>query len=125
MGSHFSERFYAPDRRLLSQWWCLTGRQQRLRYQLNMARALGIGTLVIGWAVYDTLWVSPLSSNLRITNITCIGLGFVAYGLSQVLSGRAHARRRHDGDLYGCQCLDANPSGSARTYCRDNRRRQP
>ena len=42
---------------------------------VNMARALGIGTLVIGWAVYDTLWVSPLSSNLRITNIiSCIGL---------------------------------------------------
>ncbi|MEE2901434.1 MAG: urate hydroxylase PuuD [Myxococcota bacterium] len=73
---------------------------------VNMARALGIGTLVIGWAVYDTLWVSPLSSNLRITNIiSCIGLGFVAYGLSQVLSGRA--AYMHVGAMMGT-CMVAN-----------------
>ena len=73
---------------------------------VNLARALGIGTLVIGWAVYDTLWVSPLSSNLKLaTIISCIGLGCVAYGLSQFLSGRA--AYMHVGAMMGT-CMVAN-----------------
>ena len=55
-----------------------------------MARTLGIATLVLGWAVYDFLWVSPLATKGRFANIlSCIGLGCVAYVLSQFLSGRA------------------------------------
>jgi|GEM_PF-446992 len=73
---------------------------------VNIARGLGIATLIVGWTVYDSLWISPLSSNLRITNIiSCIGLGFVAYGLSQFLSGRA--AYMHVGAMMGT-CMVAN-----------------
>jgi len=52
--------------------------------------AIGLGTLVVTWVVYDLIWVSPLGKSSWIggglTTAMIIG---VAFGLSQVLSGRA------------------------------------
>ncbi len=54
------------------------------------AAGIGVGTLVVGWVVYDLLCKSPL----RDAPVALAGLGFtlitaVAYGLAQVLSPRA------------------------------------
>lgn len=57
----------------------------------STAMLIGIGTLVLGWAVYDLLWWSPLgkSAPAVATALTVAMVFGVAYGLSQVLSGRA------------------------------------
>ena len=54
------------------------------------AISLGVATLVIGWLVYDGLWMSPLAAHEKALNVACfLLLAGVAWGLSQVLSGRA------------------------------------
>ncbi|MFN8674428.1 MAG: urate hydroxylase PuuD [Candidatus Sericytochromatia bacterium] len=56
----------------------------------SQAIMLGIGTLIGGWAVYDTIWNSPLSKKPMITATACFLMVIgVAYGLTQVLSARA------------------------------------
>lgn len=54
------------------------------------AIAIGVGTLVGGWLIYDLLWRSPLGQNgplaFAISMALLVGL---SYGLSQLLSGRA------------------------------------
>jgi uncharacterized membrane protein len=54
------------------------------------AIGVGLGTLVIGWAVYDALCRSPLGRRDGLLAIVmyCL-IVFAAYGLSVVLSGRA------------------------------------
>ncbi len=54
------------------------------------AVALGLGTLVVGWAVYDLLWRSPLGRNhgALAAAVSFLLLAGVAYGLSRVMSGR-------------------------------------
>src|SRR5881296_4061629 len=55
------------------------------------AVTLGIGVLIVGWAVYDLLWSSPLArgSGLAAALVSWVLLLVVVYGLTHVLSGRA------------------------------------
>jgi uncharacterized membrane protein len=54
------------------------------------AIAIGVGTLALGWLVYDQLWRSPLGKNTPLAaTISLALLLLVAFGLTRVLSGRA------------------------------------
>ena len=54
------------------------------------AVAIGIATLIVSWFVYDLLWRSPLAGNTWLANLISLALVVgVAFGLAQVLSGRA------------------------------------
>jgi uncharacterized membrane protein len=56
----------------------------------NIALAAGIGVAVLGWVVYDLLVLSPLGKHdAAIAAIGLPALMGVAYGLRQVMSGRA------------------------------------
>jgi uncharacterized membrane protein len=56
----------------------------------DLAITLGVATLVIGWLLYDGLWISPLASHEKTLNVICfLLLGGIAWGLSQLISGRA------------------------------------
>lgn len=58
----------------------------------SVGRAAGIGTvaIILGWVVYDLLWMSPLGKNEAVGTVVCYGLLVaLAYGLTQVMSGRA------------------------------------
>lgn len=55
-----------------------------------VAVAIGLGTLVIGWVVYDRLCKSPLADNPRLLGLVgYLLIVAVAFGLFQVLGGRA------------------------------------
>jgi uncharacterized membrane protein len=52
--------------------------------------AIGLGTLVVGFALYDLIWISPLGRSPVVGGTICyILLMGVAYGLCHLLSGRA------------------------------------
>ncbi len=54
------------------------------------AIAIGLGTLVVGWTVYDLLCRSPLGKREGLLGLVMYGLiVLAAYGLSHFLSGRA------------------------------------
>ena len=54
-----------------------------------VAIAIGVGTLVLGWLVYDVLCKSRLGQNDRLLGVAvCLFTVLVAYGLCQVFSGR-------------------------------------
>jgi uncharacterized membrane protein/plastocyanin len=54
------------------------------------AHAIGLLTPVVAWFVYDAIWRSPLAKNPDAASILSAALCVaIAYGLSQVLSGRA------------------------------------
>ncbi|MEZ5594604.1 MAG: urate hydroxylase PuuD [Gammaproteobacteria bacterium] len=54
-----------------------------------VAIAIGIGTIVLGWLVYDVLCKSRLGQNDRLLGVAvCLFTVLVAYGLCQVFSGR-------------------------------------
>src|SRR5262249_56310108 len=57
----------------------------------GQAVALGIGLLIVGWAVYDLLWSSPLArgDGLAALLVSLVLLLPVVYPLTHVLSGRA------------------------------------
>ena len=64
------------------------------------ASTVGVATLVVGWAVYDALWVSPLArSEGAATVVSLAVLAVTAWGLTQVMSGRA--AYIHVGSLFG------------------------
>jgi uncharacterized membrane protein len=55
-----------------------------------VAITIGVATLVGGWFVYDLLWRSPLGKNTPLAFAISFALLIgIAFGLSQVLSGRA------------------------------------
>jgi uncharacterized membrane protein len=57
---------------------------------LGVAVGIGIGALVFGWLIYDLLMISPLGRNEKLFAVVAYTLVVgAAYGLSQVLSGRA------------------------------------
>lgn len=67
---------------------------------MSHAAALGLGSLVLGWVVYDLLWISPLAKRPRLAGALSVGLAIgVAWLLSQYLSGRA--AYIHVGALFG------------------------
>jgi len=54
------------------------------------AAGIGIASLVVGWVVYDLLWLSPLARNEAAgAAVSYVLVVAAAYGLSQTLSGRA------------------------------------
>jgi uncharacterized membrane protein len=55
------------------------------------AAAVGIGLLIVSWAVYDALWTSPLArgGGQAAAATSWVLLFTVVYGLTHVLSGRA------------------------------------
>ena len=62
--------------------------------------AIGIGTLIVGWIVYDLIWVSPLGRIPLVSGTICYFLIVaLAYGLTHLLSGRA--AYIHIGALFG------------------------
>lgn len=64
------------------------------------ASGIGIASLVVGWVVYDLLWLSPLARNEAAgAAVSYLLLVAAAYGLSQTLSGRA--AYMHVGALMG------------------------
>jgi uncharacterized membrane protein len=67
---------------------------------VGAAIALGVGTLVVGWLIYDALWRSPLGHHtLPAAAISFLLLAGIAFGLSHLLSGRA--AYMHVGALLG------------------------
>ena len=67
---------------------------------LPVAVLIGLGTLGLGWLVYDFLWRSPLGRNPPLaTAISFLLLAAIAFGLSRVFSGRA--AYMHVGALLG------------------------
>ena len=64
------------------------------------AIAIGLGTLVVGFTVYELLWSSPLGRSPLVAGIVCYLLVVaLAYGLTHVISGRA--AYIHIGALFG------------------------
>jgi len=55
------------------------------------AAVVGVGLLIVSWAVYDQIWTSPLArgSGRPAVVVSWILLFAVVYGLTRVLSGRA------------------------------------
>jgi uncharacterized membrane protein len=61
-----------------------------LEIQPWVAIAVGLGTLIGGWLVYDLMMLSPLGKNEKVfAVIAYVMLVALAYGLTRVLSGRA------------------------------------
>src|SRR5579863_3629025 len=61
---------------------------------------IGIGTLIVGWLVYDLIWTSPLGRSPVAAGILCYLLVVaLVYGLTHLLSGRA--AYIHIGALFG------------------------
>ena len=64
------------------------------------AGAIGAGAIVLGWIVYDALWLSPLERREPIgAAISLVLLAVVAWGLCEAMSGRA--AYIHIGSLFG------------------------
>lgn len=67
---------------------------------LTTGVAIGIGVLILGWVVYDLLALSPLARSPLLFAVVAYGLIVgVAYGLSNVFSGRA--AYIHVGAMFG------------------------
>ncbi len=67
---------------------------------MGEAVAIGIGTLVLGFTVYELLWSSPLGRSPLLAGIICYLLVVaLAYGLTRLISGRA--AYIHVGALFG------------------------
>lgn len=55
-----------------------------------VAAAIGIGTFIVGWIVYDLLWLSPLAKNEPVAIvISYVLIVALAWWLPQVMSNRA------------------------------------
>ena len=64
------------------------------------AVGIGIGTLIVGWLIYDLLMISPLGLNEKVfAVIAYILIVATAYGLTRILSGRG--AYIHIGALFG------------------------
>jgi len=77
---------------LLGVVYHMGGLMVELDGPVSSGAAAGIGTLalIVGWAVYDLLWLSPLGKQEWLGAILSYGLLMaLAYGLAQVMSGRA------------------------------------
>jgi len=64
------------------------------------AVGIGIGTLIVGWLMYDLLMISPLGRNEKLfAVIAYVLIVATAYGLTHILSGRG--AYIHIGALFG------------------------
>ncbi len=60
-----------------------------MELSVPVAVAIGVGTLVFGWFVYDLLCKSPLGGNDKVLGLAVfVFVSIAAYGLCQVFSGR-------------------------------------
>ncbi|MGH9680041.1 MAG: urate hydroxylase PuuD, partial [Candidatus Acidiferrales bacterium] len=67
---------------------------------LGAGIAIGIGTLIVGLAVYEAIWMSPLGRSPLLGAVVCyLFVVALAYGLTHVISGRA--AYIHVGALFG------------------------
>jgi len=67
---------------------------------MGAAVAIGLGTLLIGFTVYEGIWMSPLGrSPVLAATISYLLVVALAYGLTHVISGRA--AYIHVGALFG------------------------
>jgi len=67
---------------------------------VNAAIALGVGLLIVGWVIYDLLMLTPLGRNEKLFAVLAyVFVVAIAYGLTQVLSGRA--AYIHVGAMFG------------------------
>jgi uncharacterized membrane protein len=65
-----------------------------------VAGAIGAGAVILGWIVYDVLWLSPLRRHEPLgAAISLAILAVVAWGLTQAMNGRA--AYIHVGSLFG------------------------
>jgi uncharacterized membrane protein len=65
-----------------------------------VAGAIGAGTVILGWIVYDVLWLTPLQRHEPLgAGISLALLAVVAWGLTQAMNGRA--AYVHVGSLFG------------------------
>ena len=72
----------------------------------TVAALIGIGTIMIGWKIYDLLWLSPLAKHEPLAvGISFAGIVGLAWWLPQVMSSRA--AWMHIGALLGT-CMAAN-----------------
>ena len=57
---------------------------------LGLSIAISLGSIVIGWLIYDMLWISPLAKSepvaIAISYLLLVG---AAYGFTRIFSGRA------------------------------------
>ena len=71
-----------------------------------VAAAIGVAVILVGWKVYDLLWLSPLAKNEPVAVvISYAGIVALAWWLPQVMSTRA--AWMHVGALMGT-CMAAN-----------------
>lgn len=74
--------------------------------QFWVAAAWGIGSIIVGWKVYDLLWLSPLAKHWTLCVMICYGLiVLLAWWLPHVMSSRAAFL--HVGAVLGT-CMAAN-----------------
>src|SRR6266498_2698148 len=67
---------------------------------IGAAIGVGIGTMIVGWLIYDLLMISPLGHNEKLFAVIAYALIVAtAYGLTRVLNGRA--AYVHMGALFG------------------------
>jgi len=67
---------------------------------MGMGVAIGLGTLILGFSVYEGIWMSPLGRTPVLAATICYLLVVaLAYGLTHVISGRA--AYIHIGALFG------------------------
>jgi uncharacterized membrane protein len=70
------------------------------RIGLGMGVAIGLGTLIVGFSVYEGIWMSPLERSPLLAAAICYLLVVaLAYGLTHLISGRA--TYIHIGALFG------------------------
>jgi len=86
---------------------------------VGAAIAVGVGTLVGGWVIYDLMMLSPLRKNEQaFAAIAYLMIVGVTYALTRTFSGRA--AYIHIGDVWnhhGCERLDAHPAGAEEDDC--------
>jgi uncharacterized membrane protein len=67
---------------------------------MGMGVAIGLGTLLVGFSVYEGIWMSPLGRKPLLAGTICYLLVVaLAYGLTHLISGRA--AYIHIGALFG------------------------
>jgi uncharacterized membrane protein len=67
---------------------------------MGMGVAIGLGTLLVGFSVYEGIWMSPLGRKPLLAGTICYFLVVaLAYGLTHLISGRA--AYIHIGALFG------------------------
>lgn len=71
-----------------------------------VAAAIGVGVILVGWKIYDLLWLSPLAKNEPLAiAVSYAGIVALAWWLPHVMSSRA--AYMHVGALLGT-CMAAN-----------------